>query len=44
MSHFVKDTFYKERLYQLSTTSFDDDEIKHNEKKKIKELCKIPLS
>jgi hypothetical protein len=41
MTHLIKDTFYKEKLYQLSLTSFSQaDTIVAKEKSHIKDLGK----
>lgn len=41
MTHLIKDTFYKEKLYQISLTSFSmADTMIAKEKSSLKELTK----
>lgn len=44
MSHIIKDSFYKDRYYQISMTSLSDqEEIETARYKKLKELSKNPI-
>jgi len=44
MSEIAKDSFYKERYYQLSVNSWGEGEEKDRENRRIKELSKNTMT